>query len=97
MSNTKSIELDSQDSVVYYHEFSHAELSGISGYQSQGYDYIRHYCAGDAKPEIVLKKIMGVLNDVEKIVSIVLDATEDKLPAQAIARSNTEPPAMPKF
>ena len=113
VSNTKSIELDSQDAVVYYHELSHAvhdtfvdlktydkakaeivaefsavtlcELSGISGYQSQGYDYIRHYCAGDAKPEIVLKKIMCVLNDVEKIVSIVLDATEDKLPAQAIA------------
>ena len=113
VSNTKSIELDSQDAVVYYHELSHAvhdtfvdlktydkakaeivaefsavtlcELSGISGYQSQGYDYIRHYCAGDAKPETVLKKIMGVLNDVEKIVSIVLDATEDKLSAKAIA------------
>lgn len=105
VSNTKSIELDSQDAVVYYHELAHAvhdtfvdlktydkakaeivaefsavtlcELSGISGYQSQGYEYIKRYCAGDAKPEAVLKKIMGVLNDVEKIVSIVLDATED--------------------
>lgn len=111
VSNTKSIELDSQDAVVFYHELSHAvhdtfvdlksydkakaeivaefsavtlcELSGISGYQSQGYDYIKNYCAGDAKPETVLKKIMGVLNDVEKIVSIVLEATEDKVPAQA--------------
>ncbi|MBQ4494265.1 MAG: hypothetical protein II968_00705 [Selenomonadaceae bacterium] len=53
------------------------EISGISGYQWQGFKYIGAYCA-DSKPETVLKKIMGVLNDVEKIVSIVLDATEDK-------------------
>lgn len=57
------------------------ELSGISGYQSQGYDYIKSYCKGDAKPEKVLRKIMCVLNDVEKIVTIVLDATENKIPS----------------
>lgn len=61
------------------------ELSGVSGYEWQGYKYIQHYCA-DSKPETVLKKIMGVLNDVEKIVAIVLDASEDKLPAQARER-----------
>ena len=58
------------------------ELSGISGYQFQGYEYIKHYCGTSDKPETILKKIMGLLNDVEKIVSIVLNATEDKLPAQ---------------
>ena len=61
------------------------ELSGVSGYEWQGYKYIQHYCA-DSKPETVLKRIMGVLNDVEKIIAIVLDASEDKLPAQATER-----------
>ena len=61
------------------------ELSGVSGYEWQGFKYIDHYCA-DSKPETVLKRIMGVLNDVEKIVAIVLDASEDKLPAQARER-----------
>lgn len=60
-----------------------AEISGVSGYQWQGFKYISAYCA-DSKPETVLKKMMGVLNDVEKIIAIVLDATEDKLPAQKI-------------
>lgn len=58
-----------------------AEISGVSGYQWQGYKYISAYCA-NSKPETALKKAMGVLNDVEKIVSIIIDATEDKLPAQ---------------
>ena len=60
------------------------EISGVSGYEWQGYRYISAYCA-DPKPETALKKIMGVLNDVEKIVAIVLDATEDKLPTQDCA------------
>ena len=59
------------------------EISGVSGYEWQGYKYISNYCA-DSKPENVLKKIMGVLNDVEKIVSIILKASEDKLSAQKI-------------
>ena len=106
---TKTIELDSHDVIVFYHELAHAvhdtfvdlrtcekakkeivaelsalilcELSGVSGYQWQGFKYIDAYCA-NSKPETILKKIMGVLNDVEKIVSIILDATEDKLPTQ---------------
>ena len=60
------------------------EISGVSGYQWQGYKYISAYCA-DSKPETALKKAMSVLNDVEKIVSIVLDASEDKLPTQDCA------------
>lgn len=58
------------------------ELSGINGYQYQGYRYISTYCGTSDKPEVVLKKIMSVLNDVEKIVSIIIFASEDKLPAQ---------------
>ncbi|HCB93851.1 MAG TPA: hypothetical protein DEP57_08635 [Selenomonas sp.] len=58
-------------------------LSDIHGYEDQAYMYIRHYCRKDEqKPEGVMKKIMGVLSDVEKIVSIVLDATSDELPAK---------------
>ena len=60
------------------------ELSGMNGYQWQGFKYISAYCS-DPKPETALKKAMGVLNDVERIVSIVLDATEDKLHAQDCA------------
>lgn len=60
------------------------EISGVSGYQWQGYKYISAYCA-DSKPETALKNAMSVLNDVEKIVSIVLDASEDKLPTQDCA------------
>ena len=62
------------------------EISGVSGYQWQGYKYISAYCA-DSKPETALKKAISVLNDVEKIVSIILDATEDKLPAQTTERT----------
>ena len=54
-----------------------SELSGVSDYQFQGYEYIKRYCGGEDKPEVVLKKIMGVLNDVEKIVGIILDTTKD--------------------
>lgn len=54
-----------------------SELTGVSGYEFQGYEYIKKYCGGEDKPESVLKKIMGVLNDVEKIVGIILDTTEN--------------------
>ena len=56
-------------------------LSDIHGYENQAYRYIQHYCKKDEqKPEGVMKKIMSVLADVEKIVRIVLDATSDELP-----------------
>lgn len=48
------------------------ELTNISGYESQGYEYIKRYCGGEEKPEGVLKKIMGVLSEVEKIVLTVI-------------------------
>lgn len=56
-------------------------LSDIHGYESQAYQYIRHYCKKDEqKPEGVMKKIMSVLADVEKIINIVLYATCDEIP-----------------
>ncbi len=106
LTKTSTLELCSEDAVVYYHELAHAihnsfvnlatynkdkaeivaefsacilcELSGINGYQWQGFDYIRHYCANESENNKILKKIMSVLSDVEKIVSIVLDTTNDK-------------------
>ena len=62
-------------------EFSACVLSELSnssgGYEFQGHEYLKKYCGND-KPEQILKKIMGVLNDVEKVVEIILDTTEEK-------------------
>lgn len=56
-----------------------AEISNIQGYESQGYEYIRNYCCKDEKrPEGVLKKIMSVLTDVDRIVTIVLETAEEE-------------------
>lgn len=56
-----------------------AEISNIHGYESQGYEYIRNYCKGDEKkPEGVLKKIMSVLTDVDRIVTTVLKVADDE-------------------
>ena len=53
-------------------------LSDIHGYENQAYRYIQHYCKKDEqKPEGVMKKIMSVLADVEKIVNIVLETSSD--------------------
>ena len=50
-----------------------AYLCGVSkGYEFQAYEYVKEYCH-DNSPDAVLKKIMGVLTDVERIVQIVLD------------------------
>lgn len=76
----RTIDKAKKEIVAEFAAVTMCELSGISGYQSKAYDYIKHY-ANAKKPETVLKKIMCVLNDVEKIVSIVLDATNDKIPA----------------
>ena len=64
-------------------EFSACVLSELSnssgGYEFQGYKYLQRYCGNEEKPEQVLKKIMGVLNEVEKVVEIILDTTEEKI------------------
>ena len=53
------------------------QLSGISGYEDQSYKYIREYCKNDKTDAAILKSIMGVLADVEKIVEEVLSVSND--------------------
>lgn len=49
-------------------------LNGIEDYNEQGFKYISRFGKADYdKPETVITKIFRVLNDVEKIVNIVLD------------------------
>ena len=50
------------------------EMNGISGYESQAYKYIQRFCA-DMEDKAVLKNIMRTLNEVEKIIGIILDAS----------------------
>lgn len=53
-----------------------ANIAGVSGFEKQGFDYINEY-ARDHKPGNVLREIMSVLNDVEKIVNTVLSVSDD--------------------
>ena len=55
------------------------QLSGISGYEDQSYKYIREYCKNDKTDEAILKSIMGVLADVEKIVDKVLSVSDNNI------------------
>ena len=48
------------------------ELQGINGYQQQTYRYIKSYCR-DRSDNGVIKAVLSVLNDVEKIVNIIID------------------------
>ena len=52
------------------------QLSGISGYEDQSYKYIREYCKHSKTDAAILKKIMGILADVEKIIDAVLAVSE---------------------
>lgn len=57
------------------------ELQGIKGYERQGLEYLADYAKTTAdKPEAVIRKLNSVMNDVEKIINIVIDTTEDKIP-----------------
>ncbi len=58
-----------------------ANIAGINGYEVQGLDYIEHY-AKDHTPSAAMKEIFSVLNDVEAIVTKVLDVSDDA-PEQA--------------
>lgn len=52
------------------------QLSDISGYEDQSYKYIREYCKHSKTDAAILKKIMGILADVEKIIDTVLAVSE---------------------
>ncbi len=61
-----------------------ANLAGVSGFEQQGFDYIEHY-ARDHKPANVMKEIFSVLNDVEKIVTKVLEISDDAPASESAA------------
>ena len=54
-------------------------LANISGYEDNSFRYIRSYVKKYKSDAAVLKSIMGVLADVEKIVQIVLDNSDQEL------------------
>lgn len=61
------------------------QITGIEGYEKQGFEYIARYAGKKKKTdkaESVLKMIMSIMSDVEKIVNIILDAAEGILPNQ---------------
>lgn len=53
-----------------------ANIAGIKGYEQQGFSYIEHY-SKTHKPANVMREIFGVLGDVEKIVTKVLEVSND--------------------
>ena len=61
------------------------QITGIEGYEKQGFEYIARYAGKKKKTdkaESVLKMIMSIMSDVEKIVNIILDAAEGILPSK---------------
>ena len=73
----KKYDRDKAEIVAEFAAVVLCELSDIHGYEQQGYEYIKSYCKDD-KPEIVLKKIMQILGDVETIVTKVLEVSEQQ-------------------
>ena len=59
------------------------ELQGISGYQQQTYEYIQHYCR-DKSDSSVIKAILSVLNNVEKIATIIIDTATQPCAGNAV-------------
>lgn len=57
-----------------------AHIQGISGYEHQGWEYIKHATHNKDNPEEALKFIMQCLSDVEKVVTIILEAAENNNP-----------------
>lgn len=53
-----------------------ANIANVTGFERQGFDYIAHY-AKTHKPANVMKEIFSVLNDVEAIVTKVLEVSDD--------------------
>lgn len=74
----KTYDADKAEIVAEFTASVLCELTGTKGYETQSYEYIKRYCGGAEKPEGVLKKIMGVLSEVEKIVLTVISAEESK-------------------
>ena len=57
-----------------------AHIQGITGYEHQGWEYIKRASHNKENPEAALKFIMQCLSDVEKVVTIILEAAENNNP-----------------
>ena len=62
------------------------ELTNISGYQHASFEYIKRYCA-DKDDQSVLKNILAVLSDVERIVNIIWDAAAEATETEAVVKA----------
>lgn len=58
-----------------------ANICNIKGYEKQGFDYIQNYSKAHT-PANTLQEIMSILNDVDKVVSKILDVSDEELPEQ---------------
>lgn len=69
------------------------QIQGITGFEQYNYEYIEHYIKGitsdikdnDKKNKAVVKEIMGLLNEIEQVVNIILEKAEELGEWQAIA------------
>lgn len=66
-----------------------AHIQGIKGFEHQGWEYIKRATHNRDNPEEALKFIMQCLSDVERVVSIILEAAEnttqiEEAPAEAV-------------
>lgn len=59
-----------------------AHIQGITGYEKQGWEYIKRFSHNKDNPEAALKFIMQCLSDVERVVSIILEAAENNNPIE---------------
>lgn len=59
-----------------------AHIQGITGFEQQGLEYIKAATKNKDNPEAALKFIMQCLSDVEKVVSIILEAAENNNPIE---------------
>ncbi|MBQ7554338.1 MAG: hypothetical protein IJT46_08315 [Bacteroidaceae bacterium] len=60
-----------------------ANIAGVNGFEAQGFDYIEHY-AKEHSHNSIMQEIFSVLNDVEKIVTTVLNVSEDEVDLAAV-------------
>ena len=60
-----------------------ANIAGVNGFEVQGFDYIEHY-AKEHSHNSIMQEIFSVLHDVEKIVTTVLNVSEDEVDLAAV-------------
>ena len=74
--NLKEVENARSETVAELAACVLCQLNGIKGYEDQAYKYISTYC-GDAEVETILRYIMSMLNETEKIVNKIIDAAAE--------------------